>query len=192
MKEKISQLIRGSKEEEAAKDKQPEKEVPPPPYQEYDEGDSQAPPQAIPSYGEKNQEKGYQKGYDGQPQQAGYDNAPQGYPQDQGYPQGQGYGNPPQGYQGGQYDPMQDPNVIKVKPQMVNITQANPEHLNPSYQQYLQRDAQRIQQGDFPKPHDYYKHGAPLSEGRVNTKLKSGGGAFPGRSGATYDSAANR
>lgn len=61
MKEKISQLIRGSKEEEAAKDKQPEKEVPPPPYQEYDEGDSQAPPQAIPSYGEKTRKKGIKK-----------------------------------------------------------------------------------------------------------------------------------
>lgn len=182
MKEKISQLIHGSKEEEAAKDKQPEQEAPPPPYQEYEQGkgDSQAPPQAIPSYAEKDQEKGYQQGYGGQPPQAGYDNAPQGY------------GNPPQGYQGEQYDPMKDPNVIKVKPQMVNISQANPEHLNPSYQQYLQRDAQRIQQGDFPKPHDYYKHGAPLSEGKVNPKLQTGGGAFPGRGGATYDNSANR
>ena len=36
-------------------------------------------------------------------------------------------------YQGPGYDPMQDPNVIKVKPNMVNISQARPEHLNPSW-----------------------------------------------------------
>lgn len=185
MKEKISQLIHGSKKEEAEKDRTRTPQDAPPPYSEYEQSkaDSQAPPQAIPSYGENDQEKGYQQGYYGR-QQPGYDNPPQGYPQ--------GHGDPPQGYQGGQYDPMKDPNVIKVKPQTVNITQANPEHLNPSYQQYLQRDAQRIEHGDFPKPHDYFKHGAPLSQGRVNPNLKTGGGAFPGRSGATYDNAANK
>lgn len=190
MKEKITELFHGSKKEEAEKDRQQEQEAPPP-YSEYEQGkgQSQGPPSEIPSYGEKDQDRPYGQGYD-EKKQSGYDNAPQGYPQ--GYNAPQGYGNPPQGYQGQQYDPMKDPNVIKVKPQMVNITQANPEHLNPSYQQYLQRDAQRIQQGDYPKPHDYYKHGAPLSQGTVNPNLKTGGGAFPGRGGATYNNAANK
>lgn len=87
------------------------------------------------------------------------------------------------------YDPMQDPNVIKVAPQKVNIALANPQHLNPSYPQFQQREQDRRK---FGHQDPVYKHGAPLSQGHVNPNSKTGGSAFPGSSGATYNNAANR
>lgn len=96
-----------------------------------------------------------------------------------------GYSTPPQNV-------MEDPNVLKVKPQLVNISQANPEHLNPAYPEFQAREAQRMQQGDYPKPRSYFKHGAPLSQGHVHPENKTGGGSFPGSSNASYHNAANR
>ncbi|CAH2351396.1 hypothetical protein CLIB1423_03S05358 [[Candida] railenensis] len=87
------------------------------------------------------------------------------------------------------YDPMQDPNVIKVPPQKVNIASANPQHLNPSYPQFQQREQDRRK---FGHQDPVYKHGAPLSQGHVNPNSKTGGSAFPGSSGATYNNAANK
>lgn len=81
------------------------------------------------------------------------------------------------------------PDVYYVQPQLVNITQAPPQHLNPQYQEYLARDQERMKYGDFPKGREYFKHGAPLAPGHKSSK-KTGG--FPGSSGATYHSAANR
>lgn len=94
-------------------------------------------------------------------------------------------------YQGPGYDPMQDPNVIKVKPNMVNISQARPEHLNPSYPEFQARENERWKQGNTPIPREYYKHGAPLAPGHQGSS-KTGGGAFPGSLGASYNNAARR
>lgn len=85
-------------------------------------------------------------------------------------------------------DPLNDPNVYKIQPDKVNITLAPPEHLNPQYQEYLANEPDRFKRGDY--PNKYYKHGAPLNEGHVNSSNKSNKG-FPGRSGATYHRAAN-
>lgn len=132
----------------------------------------------------------------GQPQFSAPSNAP---PQGQGFHEGENKlydekGKPPAappGYDNG-YDPLQDPNVYKVKPQKVDISRANPDHLHPSYIQFQERERERMMTGDYSKPMQLYVHGAPLPEGKVNPKSKTGGGAFPGRSGATYDDAANR
>ncbi|ODV80967.1 uncharacterized protein CANTADRAFT_42700, partial [Suhomyces tanzawaensis NRRL Y-17324] len=105
--------------------------------------------------------------------------------QNHNQPQGQWQG------QSGPYDPLQDPNVYKVKPQKVNITLAPQEHLNPSYGQYLERDKERIKNGDYPKPPEMFKHGAPLEPGHKNPNQRAGGSSFPGRGGATYNNAAN-
>lgn len=90
---------------------------------------------------------------------------------------------------GGAYDPMNDPGVIKVAPQMVNIALARPEHLNPAYPQFQQREQERRKYGAPDPPR---KHGAPLAPGHTAAGSKTGGGAFPGSSGATYNSAASR
>ncbi|CUM63168.1 uncharacterized protein PRCAT00000736001 [Priceomyces carsonii] len=92
--------------------------------------------------------------------------------------------------QGKPYDPMNDPNVYKVAPQMVDITRANPEHLNPDYIRYQERDRQRFAQGDFPNPRSSFKHGAPLAPSKKDP-TNSTGKSFPGRSGVTYKNAAN-
>lgn len=158
--------------------------------------------QNAPEYNNSNQQ-----GYSGYPDDK--KQPPQGHPQDYQYspqgnqysPQGNQYssqGNQfpqSQGYNGQQqanYDPMNDPNVYKVAPQRVNITQANPQHLNPQYQEYLARDQERIKEGDYPKGREWFKRGAPLNENRVNLKNKTGGSSFPGSGGATYHDAANR
>ncbi|EMG49820.1 hypothetical protein G210_5345 [Candida maltosa Xu316] len=85
-----------------------------------------------------------------------------------------------------QIDPLQDPNVYKIKPGKVNITLSPPEHLNPQYQEYLANEPERFKRGDFPN-----NHNAPLNPGHVNPNNKSNKG-FPGRNGATYHNAANR
>lgn len=95
-----------------------------------------------------------------------------------------------QSFQNGQMNPMDDPNVYKVPPQLVNISQANPQHLNPSYPEFQQREQERWAHGDVPRP-DAYKHGAPLAPSHKGTQ-RTGGGAFPGRGGATYNNAARR
>lgn len=99
--------------------------------------------------------------------------------------------NDEKSYPQGQYDPMQDPNVIKVKPDMVNISMANPDHLNPSYPEFQARENERWKQGNTPIPREYYKHGAPLAPGHKGSS-KTGGGAFPGSQGATYNDVARR
>lgn len=70
-------------------------------------------------------------------------------------------------------------NTYFVPPQMVNITSANPQHLNPSYQQYVSNEWRR----PAPNPN------APLAQSSGKSGKSSG---FPGRSGATYNNAANR
>lgn len=85
---------------------------------------------------------------------------------------------------------MNDPNVYKVPPQMVNITQANPQHLNPQYGEYLARDEQRIRQGNFPGG-NFGSKGAPLAPSKKGS-ARTGGGAFPGLGSATYHEAANK
>jgi hypothetical protein len=129
-------------------------------------------PEAPPSY-----EQAQQGGAGGGPppeklQPAFLQDAPQGAP-------------PP----GGAYDPMNDPGVIKVAPQMVNIALARPEHLNAAYPQFQQREHERRKYGAPDPPR---KHGAPLAPGHTAAGSKTGGGSFPGSSGATYNSAASR
>lgn len=87
-------------------------------------------------------------------------------------------------------DPNINPNVYTVPPQLVDITRANPQHLNPAYPRYLEREYDRNMHGDFPNP-DRFKHGAPLNYSNIpkNNTMSKG---FPGKSGATYNNAANR
>ncbi|KAI5951577.1 hypothetical protein KGF54_004651 [Candida jiufengensis] len=103
-------------------------------------------------------------------------------------PQSQfGYNNqqyPPQ--QQYQQDPMQDPNVYKVQPNLVNINYSPPEHLQPQYQEFKQNQQQKMARGEF---------SASSSKPEINkghtsktTKIQS---SFPGASGATYHNAAN-
>lgn len=186
---KFSELIHGKSE----KSDNPQSETPselPPSYDELEQvhGDS------IPDYS-NNDSNGYPEDKK-RPEGPSYDQPPQ---QQWGQPPPQQWGQPPQqqwGQQPGEgssYDPMNDPNVYKVAPQMVNITQANPQHLNPQYQEYLQRDQERIRQGDYPKGPEFYgRKGAPLSPSYQNQGSKTGGGAFPGKSGVSYHNAANR
>lgn len=143
-----------------------------------DSGSSPQYSDAPPSYEAAQQSNLYQR-----PQQA--------VPQDNQYPppapppnQQQYQQQPPQNY-----DPMADPNVIKVAPQKVNISQARPEHLNPAYPQFQQREAERRK---FGHQDPQYKHGAPLSQGHKDRSSRTGGSAFPGSSGATYNDAANK
>lgn len=70
-------------------------------------------------------------------------------------------------------------NTYFVPPQMVNITSANPQHLNPSYQQYVSNEWRR----PAPDPQ------APLAPSSKSSGKSSG---FPGRNGATYNNAANK
>lgn len=155
-------------------------------------------PDEPPGYEEVNNDTGYyQRQYSDYPdekkqgytypdtgkQQNTYSGGPPNYGPNYGPNDGPNYGA-----QNG-YNPMDDPNVYKVPPQLVNISQANPQHLNPSYPQFLQREQQRRMQGDFPQQ---FKHGAPLEPSVKNNQKKTGGGAFPGRSGVTYNNAANR
>ncbi|KAG7663611.1 uncharacterized protein J8A68_002860 [[Candida] subhashii] len=156
---------------------------PPPPHSSYNK-----PPQ--PPHGSYHDDPNFNQS--SQYNQPGYGNV--GYNVQPGYPPPQpGYppAQPGYGYQQQQqpyYNPAQDPNVLKITPDLVNITQAPPEHLNPQYQEYLRRDPERIKNGDY--PNQYYKHGAPLDKGHKSTGGSSGG--FPGRSGATYHGVANR
>lgn len=179
--QKFRDLVGGKSSQELQKEQSSETPLDlPPTYEESHQGSQNAP-----DYGPSSQQ-----GYNGYPEDK--KEAPQ-YPQgDQGglFSQPQGYN---QGYQQQtNYDPMNVPNVYKVAPQKVNITQANPQHLNPQYQEYLARDQERIKQGDYPKGREFFKRGAPLNENRVNPKNKTGGSSFPGSAGATYHDAANR
>ncbi|RCK63404.1 hypothetical protein Cantr_10100 [Candida viswanathii] len=83
-------------------------------------------------------------------------------------------------------DPLEDPTVLKIKPDKVNITLSPPEHLNPQYQEYLANEPERFRRGEFPT-----NHNVPLNKGHVNPNNKANRG-FPGRSGATYHNAANK
>lgn len=149
------------------------------------------------SYSQPNYQQGYSQYPAGQGQAQAQAPGYQGYsdyPDEKKQGPPGGYGPPPgppdqNGPGPNGYDPMQDPNVYKVPPQLVNITQANPQHLNPSYPEFQQREQQRWAQGDYPKQ---YKHGAPLAKGKTNPNNKFGGGAFPGSGGATYGNAARK
>lgn len=147
----------------------------PPPY----ESDNQQ-PAAVPDYNSLQQ-------------------TPQGYPDEkkqdynqQGYPQLNQY--PPQQYQdypNQQYPPQQSNDApVYVVPRYeptVNIANARPDQVNPAYQDYLRRDEERIKMGDL--PNDYKK---PLAPTKIDKSTKTGGGAFPGRGGASYYNAANK
>ncbi|RLV94036.1 hypothetical protein JA1_002068 [Spathaspora sp. JA1] len=145
----------------------------PPPYEEsqsqsYDRPPPQQPPAQEyqqPYYGNQ---QGYSQGYYDKPDYGSGSYAPNN--QYQGYPAQQ----PP-------------PNTYTIKPDKVNISIAPPQHVNPQYQEYLAREQQRIQMGDYPD--NYGKHGAPLNKGKTSKNASKG---FPGRSGATYHEAANR
>lgn len=148
-------------------------------YSQYPAGPGSGPNETIPGY----------QGYSDYPdEKKTYPPPGSEYPPPPTPPPGGQY--PPQGYppQNPNYNPMNDPNVYKVKPQLVNITQANPDHLNPAYPEFQQREQQRWAQGDYPK---HPKHGAPLSKGNTNPN-KFGASAFPGRGGATYNNAARK
>lgn len=193
-----------SKKQEAENEKQGEQELPPPPYSENDVKNDASDGKFDQKHDYQGQDQGqcqqgYQQGYLDVPQdqnyQQGYLDKPQNQNYQQGYEDHNGYQQVPQnnGYQfGGQgYDSNQDPNVYNVPPELVDISRANPQHLNPAYQQYLRRDAERVQQGDIPKGRENFKHGAPLNPGTVNNNKKTSG--FPGaKGGATYNNAANR
>lgn len=98
-------------------------------------------------------------------------------------------GGPPQGSQGPPPGTYTVPaNTYSVRPNTVNIANDSGKYTRPEYQEYLKRDQERMAQGNYPKPREAFKHGAPLDPGHVGLS-KSG---FPGRSGATYHNAANR
>ncbi|KAG2736145.1 hypothetical protein G9P44_000235 [Scheffersomyces stipitis] len=185
----------------------------PPPYSE---NEFQRPPEPLPQQNNQSPQVHTQQGYNQDYNQQGYQQYNNQNYQQQGsfspdskqdYSQGysseswsqQGYGNggysavpqnyPPQQGFGSSGPP---PNTYYVKPSIVDITRANPEHLNPAYQQYLKRDEERISQGNYPQGRENFKHGAPLEPGKTNPNSKTGGKRFPGRSGATYNDAANR
>lgn len=102
-----------------------------------------------------------------------YGNAPNNFNQQQApYPQGT-YSVPA--------------NTYAVPLQQINIAYDTEGKLTrPGYKEYLQRDQQRVAQGDVPKPRAAYPKGAPLAPSR---KGGSSSG-FPGaRGGATYHNA---
>ncbi|KAK6462472.1 hypothetical protein DFJ63DRAFT_159516 [Scheffersomyces coipomensis] len=160
------------KEREAESERKPEYDTtaPPPAYEEI-ATDYNRHQQAIPPP--------QQQQYHSFPPNSGSSYAP---PPVQNTQVGYNYNPPPQTYN----DPLQDPNVYRVPADIVNITQTMPHYLNPSYQQYLERDQQRIQQGNFPNPN------GPLNTGTQNPTRKGGSGFFPGKSGVTYNNAANK
>ena len=57
----------------------------------------------------------------------------------------------------------------------------------PGYKEYLQRDQQRVAQGDLPKPRSAFSRGAPLAPSRKG----GSSGSFPGGRGATYYSSSD-
>ena len=113
-----------------------------------------------------------------------------------GLPNGLPYGHPPQQY--GDYPPDQygkphgnaPPPGVYLVPKLeetVNIANARPDQVNPAYQDYLAADQHRLAMGNF--PNNYKK---PLAPRKVDRSKKTGGGAFPGRSGASYYESANK
>lgn len=163
----------------------------PPPYNEF-EGDSQPPSTSVPDYNSLNH-----------PQTA------QGYPDekkqfnktDNQYQNNQYQSNLSNQYQSNQYQsnqyqsnqypsgqpPYQGTYVVPSNHPTINIAHARPDQVNPAYQDYLRRDEQRIAQGNLPN-----NHKAPLAERKTDKTKKTGGGAFPGRQGASYYNAANK
>ncbi|PSK39715.1 hypothetical protein C7M61_001520 [Candidozyma pseudohaemuli] len=125
------------------------------------------------------------------PQQGQYFQAPPP-PQNQGSgweaPGWGGAPQQPQGYQQG--NASMPPNAYVIPPRTVNIATDNGQYTRPEYQQYKARDQQRMAHGDFPKPREAFKHGAPLEPSNKSQGKSSGG--FPGSSGSSYYNAANR
>lgn len=154
----------------------------------------ETPPQEPPSYDQLQQfqnQPNPNQPQDNAPQYSG-NYGPNEYPQEKGnnnnYPQ-----NPGQG-QGPGNDVYTVPaNTYLVAPQQVNIAyETDGKYTRPGYTEYLQRDQQRVAQGDYPKPREAFgRKGAPLTEGSTNNQ-NSGGGAFPGSSKTTYHNAANK
>ncbi|OBA20721.1 hypothetical protein METBIDRAFT_44111 [Metschnikowia bicuspidata var. bicuspidata NRRL YB-4993] len=72
-----------------------------------------------------------------------------------------------------------------VAPQTANIAyDIEGRNARPGYAQYLQTDAQRIAQGDAPKPREAFgRGGAPLAPSK---KSLGQSGGFPGALGPTY------
>lgn len=76
------------------------------------------------------------------------------------------------------------PGMYAVPPQSVNIAyESNSSNTRPGYMEYLNAEAQRNAQGNFPLPRLAYKHGAPLAPGHTSQQKTSG---FPGAKGTTY------
>lgn len=102
-----------------------------------------------------------------------------------------GWGGEPQAPQAFQQgSSSMPPNAYVIKPRTANIATDDGKYTRPEYQQYKNRDQQRIAQGDYPMPREAFKHGAPLEPGHKAQGKSSGG--FPGSSGASYYNAANR
>lgn len=159
----------------------------PPPYNEFgDVSQPPAPPAAgVSDYNSLSQSQTPQ-GYPDEKKQ-GYGNEQQ-LNQYQQYPPQQYQDYPPQQFQQYPNQPNQAPvYVVPRYEPTVNIANARPDQVNPAYQDYLRRDEQRIAQGDL--PNDYKK---PLAEKKTDKSKKTGGGAFPGRQGASYYNAANK
>jgi hypothetical protein len=160
----------------------------PPPYSEVD---SNSRPDATPDY---NSLQGQNQTYPDEKKSGSSSQQPYGRPD--GPPHGLSYGHPPQQY--GDYPPDQygkphgnaPPPGVYLVPKLeetVNIANARPDQVNPAYQDYLAADQHRLAMGNF--PNNYKK---PLAPRKVDRTNKSGGGAFPGRSGASYYDAANK
>lgn len=135
--------------------------------------------------------KGGNNDYQGPPPQGQYFQAPPP-PQNQGSgweaPGWGGNQQPPQAYQQG--NSSIPPNTYVIPPRTVNIATDDGRYTRPEYQQYKARDQERMAHGDFPKPREAFKHGAPLEPSQKAQGKSSGG--FPGSSGASYYNAANR
>ncbi|KAI5964837.1 uncharacterized protein KGF55_001907 [Candida pseudojiufengensis] len=135
-------------------------------------------PDAPPAYDDVQQEQNpYGNSYQqqqSQPPQHQFGYGSQNYPPPQ--PNQQHY----------QPDPMQDPNVYKIQPDLVNINYSPPEHLNPQYQEFKQNQQAKMARGEFSavnsKPN--------INKGHTSQKTKIQS-SFPGASGATYHNAAN-
>lgn len=168
-----------------------------PQYNDNRYGDNEYPPEkATGPNGYPEDKKG---GYDD------YQQPPQQQPQGQYFqapppPQNQGSGWEAPGWGGNQAPPQPNqqgnasmpPNAYVIPPRTANIAMDDGKYTRPEYQQYKARDQERMAHGDFPKPREAFKHGAPLEPSQKAQRKGKSSGGFPGSSGASYYNAANR
>lgn len=159
----------------------------PPPYSEYDRPAAPLPPQNDGGY-TQHQDAGPLPPKENYHPTPNWGEKPQNHLQGwQGQPQ-TNWGEKP----GGQQAPIQPPTTnfapgtYVILPEQVNIANARQGELRPEYEEYLQRDQQRMQQGNFPNGNPKTNK-VKFNQG-PRPKHSSG---FPGRSGATYHGAAN-